>query len=174
MTGKIHSLSWKVTTHNDVSIRFVLCYWSVRTMVKLINGTITYVIVCPCVSISTGTSVPAAIGITACSTIIAMNAIATVRKECCSLLNKSLWTDYEEAKRDSLGELEFRLMMMMRMIGIVRPLLCTWDEPPLNVMKRSQRWNTLKICPRGDSNSGSSDLWSNTLPLDHGGTPNLY
>ena len=36
-------------------------------------------------------------------------------------------------------------------------------------MKRSQRWNTLQICPRRDSNTGGSDLWSNTLPLDHGG-----
>ena len=31
-------------------------------------------------------------------------------------------------------------------------------------MKRSQRWNTVQICPRRDSNSGSSDLWSNALP----------
>ena len=37
------------------------------------------------------------------------------------------------------------------------------------VMKRSQRWNTLHICPRRDSNTGGSDLWSNTLRLDHGG-----
>ena len=39
-------------------------------------------------------------------------------------------------------------------------------------MKRSQRLNTLQICPRRDSNSGDSDLWSNTLPLDHRGAPN--
>ena len=31
-------------------------------------------------------------------------------------------------------------------------------------MKRSQRWNTLQICQYRDSNSGGSDLWSNTLP----------
>jgi len=30
-------------------------------------------------------------------------------------------------------------------------------------MKRSQRWNTLRICPRQDSNTGGSDLWSDTL-----------
>ena len=31
-------------------------------------------------------------------------------------------------------------------------------------MKRSQRWNNLQICPHRDSNSGGSDLRSNTLP----------
>ena len=36
-------------------------------------------------------------------------------------------------------------------------------------MKQSQRWNNLQICPRRDSNTGGSDLWCNTLPLDHGG-----
>ena len=36
-------------------------------------------------------------------------------------------------------------------------------------MRRSQRWNNLQICPLRDSNPGGSDLWSNTLPLDHGG-----
>ena len=41
-------------------------------------------------------------------------------------------------------------------------------------MERSQRWNNLKICPRRDSNTSGSDLWSNTLPLDHGGAPNLW
>ena len=40
---------------------------------------------------------------------------------------------------------------------------------PPKVMKRSQRWNNLQICPRRDSNRGGSDLWSNTLPLDQGG-----
>ena len=35
-------------------------------------------------------------------------------------------------------------------------------------MKRSQRWNTLQICPRRDSNTGGDALWSNTLPLYHG------
>jgi len=38
-------------------------------------------------------------------------------------------------------------------------------------MKQSQRWNTLQICPHWVSNMGGSDLWSNTLSLDHGGTP---
>ena len=38
-------------------------------------------------------------------------------------------------------------------------------------MKRSQRWNTLQICRRRDSNSRGSNMWSNTLPLDHGGVP---
>ncbi|KAK2161092.1 hypothetical protein LSH36_121g02023 [Paralvinella palmiformis] len=31
-------------------------------------------------------------------------------------------------------------------------------------MRRCQRRNTLQICPRRDSNSGGSDLWSNALP----------
>jgi len=37
-------------------------------------------------------------------------------------------------------------------------------------MKRSQRWNNFQICPRRDSNTSGSDLWSNTLRLDHTGT----
>ena len=61
------------------------------------------------------------------------------------------------------------------MIDVLRPVLCTWlakwAERPLEVMKRSQRWNNLQICPRRDSNTGGSDQWSNTLPLDHGGAP---
>ena len=44
-----------------------------------------------------------------------------------------------------------------------------WPMLPPKVMKRSQRWNNLQICPRRDSNTGSSDMWSNTLQLDHGG-----
>jgi len=37
--------------------------------------------------------------------------------------------------------------------------------------EQSQRWNTIQICPCQDSNmAGSSDLWPNTLLLDHGGT----
>ena len=32
-------------------------------------------------------------------------------------------------------------------------------------MKRSQRWNTLQICPRRDSNLGGSNLWSNALSI---------
>jgi len=44
-----------------------------------------------------------------------------------------------------------------------------WAEQPPKVMKRSQRWNNPQIWPRRDSNKGGGDLWSNTLPLDHGG-----
>ena len=36
-------------------------------------------------------------------------------------------------------------------------------------MRRSERRNNLQICQRRDSNTGGSDLWSSTLPLDHGG-----
>jgi len=32
-------------------------------------------------------------------------------------------------------------------------------------MKRSQRRNTLQICPHRDSNSGGSDLWSNRVSV---------
>ena len=32
-------------------------------------------------------------------------------------------------------------------------------------MKRSQRWNNLQICPRRDSTTGGSELWSNALPV---------
>jgi len=39
-----------------------------------------------------------------------------------------------------------------------------WAERPPTVMKRSQRWNSLQLFPRWDSNSGGSDLWSNALP----------
>jgi len=38
-------------------------------------------------------------------------------------------------------------------------------------MRRSERRNDLQIWPRRDSNTGGSDLWSSTLPLDHGGAP---
>ncbi|KAK2142791.1 hypothetical protein LSH36_913g01063 [Paralvinella palmiformis] len=38
-------------------------------------------------------------------------------------------------------------------------------------MRRSERRNNLQICPGLDSNTGGSDLWSSTLPLDHGGAP---
>ena len=38
-------------------------------------------------------------------------------------------------------------------------------------MRQSERRNNLQICPRRDSNTGGSDLWSSTLPLDHGGAP---
>ena len=36
-------------------------------------------------------------------------------------------------------------------------------------MKRNQRWNNLEICPCRNPNTDGSDLWSNTLSLDHGG-----
>jgi len=62
----------------------------------------------------------------------------------------------------------FRQELMM--IDVLRPLFSTWwakcAEWPPKVMKRSQRWNNLQICPRQGSNMGGSDLWSNTLPLD--------
>ena len=38
-------------------------------------------------------------------------------------------------------------------------------------MRRSERTKQPSICPRRDSNTGGSDLWSSTLPLDHGGVP---
>ena len=55
--------------------------------------------------------------------------------------------------------------MMMMMIDVLRPLLCT----RLNGPSDPQRRNNLQICPRRDSNTGGSDLWSNTLLIDHGG-----
>jgi len=55
------------------------------------------------------------------------------------------------------------------MIGVLRQLLFAWEakwaERSSKVMKRSQRWNTLQICPCRDSNSRGSELWSNTLPV---------
>jgi len=38
-------------------------------------------------------------------------------------------------------------------------------------MKRNQRWNKLRIWAHRDPNTGGSDMWSSTLPLDHGGAP---
>ena len=65
--------------------------------------------------------------------------------------------------------------VMMMMIDVLRPLLCTreanWAEPPPKVMRRSERRNNLQTCPHRDSSTDGSDLWSNTLPLDHGGHP---
>ena len=59
-------------------------------------------------------------------------------------------------------------LKIMMMIDVLRPLLCRWQakwaDRPLKVMKRCQRWNTLQICPRQDSNWGGSDLWSKALP----------
>ena len=43
------------------------------------------------------------------------------------------------------------------------------DDWSFTVMKRNERWNTLQICPRRDSKTGGSGLWSNTLALNHGG-----
>ena len=40
-----------------------------------------------------------------------------------------------------------------------------FTEQPAKVMKRSQRWNTLQICPHRGSNSGGSDMWSKNLPV---------
>jgi len=58
------------------------------------------------------------------------------------------------------------VMMMMMMIDVLRPLLCTrWAKWAKRPPKRSERWNKLQICPRGGSNSGGSDLWSNSLPV---------
>ena len=58
-------------------------------------------------------------------------------------------------------------------IGVLRPLLCTrwakWAEQHSKVMKRTERWSTLQVWSRRDSNTG--DLWSNTMPLDHEGGP---
>ena len=59
----------------------------------------------------------------------------------------------------------FSLVILMKMMLI----WCFTAERPPKVMRRSQRRNNLQICPRRDSNTGGSDLWSNTLPLDHGG-----
>ena len=48
-------------------------------------------------------------------------------------------------------------ILMYLMIGVLRPFLCTcyakWAKRPPKVMKRSQRWNNLQICPRRDSNT---------------------
>ena len=66
---------------------------------------------------------------------------------------------------------------MMMMIDVLRPLLCTrqdkWAGRLPKVMRRSERRNNLQICPRRYSNTGGSDLWSSTLPLDHGGAPDV-
>jgi len=66
------------------------------------------------------------------------------------------------------------------MIYLLRPLLCTrkakWAERPPKVMKRSQKWNTLHIYPRRDSNScGNVIICSSTrYQLDHGGKQLLH
>jgi len=41
--------------------------------------------------------------------------------------------------------------------GRPQQVMAKWAERPPNVMKLSQRWNTLQICPCQDSNSGGSD-----------------
>ncbi|KAK2140929.1 hypothetical protein LSH36_1204g01013 [Paralvinella palmiformis] len=46
-----------------------------------------------------------------------------------------------------------------------------WTERLPRVMRRSELRNNLQICPRRDSNTGGGDLWSSTLPQDHGGDP---
>ena len=83
---------------------------------------------------------------------------------------------YSPPKVVSVSFCEFYVTVwMMMMNGVLRPLLCThWAkraERHPKVVKRIQRWNNLQIFPRRDSNTGGSDLWSNTLPLDHGGAP---
>ena len=40
-------------------------------------------------------------------------------------------------------------------------------------MRGNNRRNNLQICPRRDSNTGGSDMWSSTLPLHHGGAQYL-
>jgi len=57
------------------------------------------------------------------------------------------------------------------MIGVLYTRWAKWAERCPKIMKQRQRWNTLQISPRRDSNTGDSDLWSNALPLDHGGAP---
>ena len=59
--------------------------------------------------------------------------------------------------------LEMSLIMMMMM-------MMKW---PPKVMRRSQRWNNFQIYSRQYSNTGGSDMWSNTLPLDHGGNESV-
>ena len=73
----------------------------------------------------------------------------------------------------SLSSSIFRcyLLLLLKMLMMTYRLLfhghflCTrwakWAERPPKVTKRSERWNNLQICPRRDSNSGGSDLWSN-------------
>ena len=55
----------------------------------------------------------------------------------------------------------------MMVVDVLRPVMCIWwakwAERPPKVMKRSQLLNTLQICPRRDSNSGGSNMWSNAL-----------
>ena len=57
---------------------------------------------------------------------------------------------------------------MIMIIDVLWPILCTWQakwaEQPSKVMKQSQRWNTIQVCPPWDSNSDGSDLCSNALP----------
>ena len=60
----------------------------------------------------------------------------------------------------------------MIIIGVLRPLLCTWqakwaDRPP-TVNEAKLEMKQPSDMPRRDSNAGEGDLWSNTLPQDHG------
>ena len=57
------------------------------------------------------------------------------------------------------------LEYVVKSSGRKTPIIIIITERPPNVMKLSQRWNTLQICPRQDSNSGGSELWSNALPV---------
>ena len=76
---------------------------------------------------------------------------------------------------------KYQIYVVLRMvtnIDVLWPRLGTrqakWAERPPKVMQRSKRLNKLQICPRRDSNTGGSDMWSNTPPLDHGGSQTRY
>ena len=51
------------------------------------------------------------------------------------------------------------MIMMMMMIDVLWPLLCTWKA------KWAERLPKVLICQPQDSSSGGSDLWSKTLPI---------
>ena len=58
------------------------------------------------------------------------------------------------------------------MIGVLRPLLYTGRATSKGNEAKSKMKQPSDIpTPRFDT--GGSDLWSNTLPLDHGGAPYL-
>ena len=79
----------------------------------------------------------------------------------------------ENITRYQLSRLQIFSQMTMEVITDNWPLLCTWQanwaERPPKAMEWSERWNTLQICRRRDSNSGGSDLWSSALPTHNGG-----
>ena len=68
-----------------------------------------------------------------------------------------------------------RWLMFDALLPLLRARYAVWAERPPEVMKRSQRWNILQICPRRDSNSGGGALWSNALPIRRQRRPtNIY